>query len=280
MTDTTRLLANIRVMVTRPVHQAQPFCDMLTEQGAQVIRLPVIEIVALTPGADIRNRLAQIEHIEFALFISPNAVELGLAQLLQYGPLPDTLKLVTIGKASALKMQQILGREPDIYPTEQYNSEALLALESLQSPQVKNTNIIIFRGQGGRELLADSLRQRGAQVHYAEVYQRRRPEVTNNHLADIWEGDSVPDIITLSSNEALNNLLAMHDQSSTKQDGEYLQQLYQTPLVVVTEKMQANARKQGFNKQILVAIRASNEALLETVLKWAKMRMSAKNIKE
>ncbi len=260
-------------MVTRPEHQAQPFCDMLSQQGAQVIRLPLIEIAALPLDKNTRRILAQTELPDFAVFISPNAVAHGLAVLQQHKPLLNKLKLVTIGKASALKMQQILGREPDIYPTEQYNSEALLALDSMQAEQVRNKKVIIFRGQGGRELLADSLRQRGAQVHYAQVYRRIRPQLQTGILDNIWNGPLVPDIISLSSNEALNNLLAMHD---TPADRHYLPQLLHTPLVVVTEKMRSNARQQGFTEHILLAAKAANEALLESVLEWAKIRTPVK----
>ncbi len=277
----TDSLADIRILVTRPVHQAQAFCDMLAEQGGRVIRLPVIEIAAIALSPEMTSVINSMDKIDFAVFISPNAVEHGLAVLLAHGKIPDKLKLVTIGKASAQKMQQLLGRAPDIYPTEQYNSEALLALDSLQSSQIKNKKIIIFRGQGGREFLAESLQERGASVAYAEVYRRKKPEPKNSMLESLWDSDTLlskrPDIITLTSNEGLTNLLAMFDHYATEQREHYLQQLRQTPLVVVTEKMRLNAQKSGFKNAIMIAAKASNEALLETVLEWAKIRKNQQN---
>ena len=284
-------LVDIRIMVTRPVHQAQVFCELLAEQGAQVIRLPVIEIEAIALSQKMTAVIETINEIDFAIFISPNAVEHGLAALFAHGRIPDKLKLVTIGKASAQKMQQLLGRAPDIYPEEQYNSEALLALDSLQSDKVNNKKIIIFRGQGGRELLAASLKQRGARVDYAEVYQRKIPELQSGVLASIFgtnsklseyegadcrgskcRGPNSPDIITVTSSEGLNNLVAMIDCSSDEQHDSYLQQLWQTPLVVVTEKMRHSAQTLGFKNAIMIAARASDDALLESVLEWAKIR--------
>lgn len=274
----TDSLADIRILVTRPVHQAQAFCDMLAERGGQAIRLPVIEIEAVALSPEMTSVIETMDKIDFAVFISPNAVEHGLAVLLAHDEIPDKLKLVTIGKASAQKMQQLLGRAPDIYPTEQYNSEALLALDSLQSARIKNKKVIIFRGQGGREFLAAGLKQRGASVAYAEVYRRKRPELKNAMLESIWGSDTVffkrrrPDIITLTSNEGLSNLLAMFADSAVEQRELYLQQLLQTPLVVVTEKMRLSAQKSGFKNAIMIAAKASNEALLETVLEWSKIR--------
>lgn len=271
----TDLLAGIRVLVTRPVHQAQALSDMLAEQGGQVIRLPVIEIEAIALPQKTAVVLDEIDTIDFAVFISPNAVEFGLATLLAHGKIPDKMKLVTIGKASAQKMRQLLGRAPDIYPTEQYNSEALLALNSLQSDQVNHKKIIIFRGQGGRELLATSLQQRGALVDYIEVYRRKKPDIQSDVLESIWGSGSQssgPDIATVTSNEGLANLVAMFDCLSDDQQDSYLQHLWQTPLVVVTEKMRISAQNLGFNNIIMVAARVGNDAILESVLEWAKIR--------
>jgi len=132
---------------------------------------------------------------------------------------------------------------------------------------VSNKKIIIFRGCGGRELLATSLRERGAEVNYAEVYQRIQPEVDDSQLDSIWGQltlNNKPDIITITSSEGLCNLLAIVKPR-------YQGLLLQTPLVVVTEKMRISARASGFNNVIIVASKASNDAILDSVLEWAKI---------
>lgn len=275
----TELLANIRIMVTRPIHQAQALCDMLTAHNGLAIKFPVIKIAPLALSKEMINAIKAIDTIDFAIFISPNAVEYGIAQLRAHAKIPDTLKLVTIGQASAKKMQQVLGRAADIYPTKQFNSEALLALDSLQSDQVKNKRVIIFRGCGGRELLAQSLRKRGADVAYIEVYQRIKPVIKRTYAETVFSAAAAPDIITVTSGEGLDNLVAMlraadsdvlyHDRNSRQL---YLERLWQTPLIVVTEKMRQQAQTQGFKNTIIVAAKASNEALLDSVIKWSKMK--------
>ncbi|MCU7939951.1 MAG: uroporphyrinogen-III synthase [gamma proteobacterium symbiont of Bathyaustriella thionipta] len=274
----TDLLADIRILVTRPAHQAQPLCDMLNQYSGQAIQFPVIKIEAIALTAKMTSIIRNINKIDFAVFISPNAVEYGITQLLAHGEIPDTLKLVTIGKASAKKLQQVLGRAPDIFPAQQYNSEALLALDSLQQEQVKNKSVIIFRGCGGRELLAESLIQRGAKVTYAEVYRRIKPEPQAHILETIWGTPHRPDIITITSSEGLYNLVSIvkdtwvNDPEVTNGKYSYLEYLQQTPLIVVTEKMRTEAQTLGFKNAIMVAARPSNEALLDCVLEWAKMR--------
>lgn len=261
----THSLAGIRVLVTRPEHQAQALCYMLAEQGGQAVCFPVIEIKAFNVSNTAEDLIANLSAIDFAIFISPNAVEYGFARILAHGKIPDKLKLVTIGKASAQKLQQLTGRTADIYPAEHYNSEALLALESMQHDKVNNKRVLIFRGRGGRELLARTLAYRGAVVDYAEVYQRKEPVPDSTLLDAVW-GSDVPDIVTVTSNEGLTNLLAM---TTSKQ---YRQQLLQTPLVVVTEKMRLNAQTLGFKNDIIVAAEAGNEALLESVQDWAQQK--------
>ena len=261
-------LKGIRVLVTRPAHQADALRRMIIEQGGQAVLFPVIEIrpVPLLPG--MSNLLNDPDKIDFIIFISPNAVQYGLAELLasgvvERGGVSKHIKLVTIGQASARKLKQLLGRDADIYPLEQYNSEALLAHEGLKRTAVNNKTIIIFRGLGGRELLADTLKQRGAKVEYAEVYQRLKPQFDRHDLDAVWK-DNTPDIITITSNEGLKNLLDMvHEMPGQKYD----KQLKQTPLVAVTEKIRLNAQALGFNK-IIVVPKASNADLIKGVTQW------------
>jgi uroporphyrinogen-III synthase len=266
MKNRDRPLNGKKIMVTRPVHQAASLVKLFSEQGGECIVLPVIQIEQCDISAAMKEVLSALEVIDFAIFISPNAVEFGFQQLLARGEIPDTLKLVTIGQASAEKVRQKIGRLPDIYPTEQYNSEALLALDAMQSDAINQKKVVIFRGRGGRELLAETLRERGARVNYIEVYQRIKP-MLNDQQVDILRSEGMPDIVTLTSNEGLNNLVSMFD---TQPDNHLKQCLKNLPLVVVTEKMRSNALDLGFNNTILVAEKASNEALLKSVLCWVQ----------
>jgi uroporphyrinogen-III synthase len=150
-----------------------------------------------------------------------------------------------------------LGRDPDLVPQGSFDSESLLALEPLQ--HVSGKRIVIFRGNGGRELLADTLRQRGARVDYAEVYRRGPPPPP----ADT-EWLQKTDIITLTSSEALHNLVTM--TPATARDA-----LYDKPLVVISERSAQLARQLGFRQSVLLTPRACDEAIIATLMQWAAM---------
>jgi len=259
-------LAGVKVLISRPAHQAHKLCDMITQYGGQAIRLPVIEIVPVS-DPPVQHLIHDIHGFDFALFISPNAVQFAMQQILAQGEIPDKLKLVTIGKASADKLHKLSGRIADIVPQGQYNSETLLAHSGLQQDAVKHKKFIIFRGNGGRELLANELRRRGAEVSYAEVYQRLAPQYSKAEFIRIWSQKA--DIITLTSNEALGNLFNLCKQYLTRVQ---LQALWQIPLVVVTEKMRHTAREYGFKADILIATKAADKALLEAVINWVSER--------
>lgn len=262
-------LNNLQVWVTRPVNQAKTLSKMIIDHGGQVIQFPVITIQAIALTTNNSDLLKQLENIDYIVFISPNAVTYGVTELLKYGEIPAHLKLVTIGQASAQKLQQMTGRTPDITPIDHYNSEALLAHKGLSYNTIKNKGFIIFRGRGGRELLADTLKERGAVIHYIEVYQRLKPIVSDDEINSLWQESSgkktMSRIISLSSNEGLNNLVEIFASSSNQYA---YKQLLLSPLIVVTEKMRLNAQNLGFKSDIIIAEKSSNDAFLKGILKW------------
>lgn len=190
-------LAGVAVVVTRPAAQNQALCQMIAAAGGEAHALPVLAIAGLAATSALRAQLGQLRSYQLAIFISANAVEYARQLLADTWPPP--LSVAAVGKATARALMAS-GVQQVLQPTAGFNSESLLALPELQ--QVAGKKIIIFRGQGGRELLADSLRQRGAQVDYAEVYRRIRPEVSLRTLLALPKVD----FITATSNESLQNL--------------------------------------------------------------------------
>lgn len=261
--DAANALIGICVLVTRPAHQAQSLCNRIKALGGRVMRLPVIEIddpVEVTPAIDIIRRL---DNFDIAVFISGNAVEKGLALVNTYGHWPEHLKIAAVGKHTAEILQQH-DIHIDIMPQQQFNSEGLLAVEDLQ--QLDNKQIVIFRGQGGRELLAQSLRQRGAQVEYAEVYRRIKPECDTSKVQQAGLSGAV-DIAIVTSNEGLQNLYDMIGEPGRRW-------LLHTPLVVISQRTAELAQKLGF-KSSVIAKQASDKGLADAVKEWYAIHSSA-----
>jgi uroporphyrinogen-III synthase len=149
-------------------------------------------------------------------------------------------------------------------PQQQFNSEGLLEVEDLQ--QLNNKQIVIFRGEVGRELLAQSLRQRGAQVEYAEVYRRIRPECDTSEVQQAGL-NGVINIAIVTSNEGLQNLYDMVGESGRRW-------LLHTPLAVVSQRNVELAQKLGF-KSSVIAKQASDEGLVDAVKEWYAIHTSA-----
>ena len=248
-----RPLQDWNVVVTRPARQAQALCNALLAQGAVAIRFPSLVILPPSDDRSAQACIARLSDYGLAIFISANAVERALAMINQ--PLPEHLQLAVIGKASAKALYQH-GYQADIMPSSGFDSEALLTLPALQS--VANRSIVIFRGEGGRGLLGDTLRARGARVDYAQVYRRARPDIDPSTLLDLWARDQIH-AITVSSNEVLNNFVAMLATANQYR-------LYNTPLVVISARGQQLARQLGF-KHITVATDASDQAIIAALIK-------------
>ncbi len=132
-----------------------------------------------------------------------------------------------------------------VAPGERFDSEALLALPDLQRERVAGRRVAIFRGDGGRELLADTLRERGAAVDCITCYRRRPPAGGAECLLAAWRAGRL-DAITVSSSEGLRYLVDMLD-------GEGRARLAATPLFVPHARIAENARLLNLQQVVLTA---------------------------
>lgn len=274
--DARAPLAGVRVLVTRPAHQAGHLAQLIEQAGGEAIRFPVVEITEPTDPAALRARIDRLAEFDLAIFISPNAVERALPLLrARYPVLPAALTLAAVG-AGTVRALQRCGIENVLAPTARFDkaqtdhpwpaplasvpsaSEALLALPSLQ--QVRGKKIVIFRGEGGRELLGDTLTARGAAVEYAECYRRRRPVSDIAPLVQRWAQGGI-DIVVCTSVEGLHNLHALLGEANS-------QWLLRTPLVVVSARLAAAARALGCRQQPVSAQEASDEAIVAAIKTW------------
>lgn len=251
-----RPLHNSKVLVTRPERRAAGLCRLIEQAGGIPQPFAAIEI---TEPADTRSREYAREHIaEFALaiFISPTAVEKTLEFL---HSLPAGLKVTAIGSRTAQALESH-GLSLSIVP-EGHDSESLLAQPPMQQERISGSRIVIFKGEGGRELLGETLRARGAEVVYADMYRRALPASATR--LDQYLQDT--DVITVSSNEGLQNL---YDLASDKQG------FSRHSLVVPGERAAALAKALGFSN-IFVAKNATDEAIVDAV-EYALQKMSKK----
>lgn len=243
-------LQGLQVLVTRPAHQAGRFHDLLLAAGAVPRLLPLLFIQPVTTAPASLLEITA-DAYDWVIFISANAVEAGLGFFGDYAGL-HRLKLGAIGKQTAATLQRY-GLTNILTPEQGFTSEDFLALNQLQN--LARQRILIVRGESGREFLAETLKQRGANVRYADVYQRNA--TGSAALLKQLHAKQQLDIICVTSSEILRNLLRLLPQDAW---------IYQIALVVGSERIAAYAQQLGFNNSIIVATSPTDDAMLAALI--------------
>jgi uroporphyrinogen-III synthase len=227
-------LAGRHIVVTRPAEQAEHLASTLADLGAHPVLFPVLAIAPLDDPSPLLDAAIRLDGFDLAVFVSPNAVAQALEVILARRPWPARLRVATMGRSSERELARF-GIADIVSPQQRFDSEALLALPQLQDMAGKR--VVIFRGDGGRDLIHDTLQARGATVEYVTAYRRSRPRIDPAPLLALW-GDGRLDAVTLTSSEGLRNLwdiLGKLGQSWLKK----------TPLFVPHARIAAVARELG-----------------------------------
>ena len=190
----------MNILVTRPSPAGEMLVSRLRALGQVAWSFPLIEF---TPGRELNTlpeRLSALGEDDMVFALSQHAVTFAHAHLQQthaYWPLQP--RYFAIGRSTALALHTASGIEVR-YPLDQEISEVLLQLPELQNIQGKRA--LILRGNGGRELLGETLVARGAQVEFCECYQRCGKLYDGAQEAMRWHTRGV-DTIVVTSGEML-----------------------------------------------------------------------------
>jgi len=237
MTDTGPL-TGIGVLVTRPAAQATSMLAQLHAWGAQPMLFPALATVGLEHSPGLHAYLAHIADYHRVIFVSPNAVNFGLTQIPA-----DTrvqIKAVAVGKGTA-KALRAAGCQNILTPETGADSEHLLALPEFE--HLLGQRMLIVRGQGGRELIANSLRTRGAEVDYAECYRRICPDTDPAPLLAALMAKQIH-ASTVFSSETLDNLLGLLPSNA-------VEAIRELPLFVPHTRIAQHAQTKIFTRIIV-----------------------------
>lgn len=196
MTDAP--LAGFGILVTRPQAQAAELIEAIQGAGGSAFHFPAIEIVP-RKTIDIEHQLVNAAPPDIAIFVSSNAVEFGQSYA-------ANARVAAVGPTTAAALQSV-GHDRVIAPDSGYDSESLLLHPALQD--VRGKHVLIVRGQDGRELLADTLRERGAEVSCLSVYDRTVPQPGAHQLDAVesaWRDGQIGAIVVMSV-ATLHNLV-------------------------------------------------------------------------
>ena len=202
--DSTALVGKT-ILVTRPAEQSAGLSRLIRDAGGTPFVFPAIEIREPADPDRLAEVLNRLEQFDLAIFVSPTAVARAFEFIDADIHWPRKLAAAAVGQGSAWALK-VNGIGKVIAPTEQNDSEALLALPEMQ--HVAGKRIVIFRGEGGRELMARTLAERGAAVEFAECYRRAKPDADTAPLLAQQQRQKFSAMV-LTSREGLANLRAM-----------------------------------------------------------------------
>lgn len=251
-----------KILVTRPLEFVEGLCQGIVALGATPELFPTIHIIPTPHKEQLLNVIKILEPQDLLIFVSRSAVHFALPmiQSIYKNNLPFRWCAVGPGTAEAL---QSFGLSPIITPyVPPYESEALLALPELQHSSAAGQKIVIFRGNTGRDLLANVLRARGAFVQIIECYQRCLPIVDMAERWKIWQKEPV-DVIVSTSTEGMHNLLSLAEQDKLIGNA-VLEWIKTIPIVVVSTRMLEAATHLGFKRPVL-ALSAEDAAIIQAI---------------
>ena len=198
--------AERRVLVTRPADQAAALVAALQDAGWQTLHLPLLHIEPIDPlPAALRQRIIDLDRYDHLVFVSANAARIGLACFGDFWPQwPAGQRCWAVGESTA-RVLEAAGLTV-VRPESDMSSEGLLALPGLAD--LAGQRVLIVRGEGGRDLIATTLRERGAVVDGFACY--RRAPVPHDAAEVVARLQATPvDLIMASSGEGLELLTGL-----------------------------------------------------------------------
>ncbi|MFW0768168.1 uroporphyrinogen-III synthase [Trabulsiella odontotermitis] len=243
------------ILVTRPSPQGEELVSRLRTLGRVAWSFPLIEF---TPGRELpqlAGLLSNLSENDLLFALSHHAVAFADAQLRQQQVhWPQAPHYFAIGRTTALALHQVSGNAIH-YPQDREISEVLLQLPELQ--KIAGKKVLILRGNGGRELLGETLQSRGAEVTFCECYQRTAKHYDGAEEAMRWQSRGVTTLV-VTSGEMLQQLWSLTPPWYREH------WLLRCRLLVVSERLAHLARELGW-QEIQIADSADNDALLRAL---------------
>jgi uroporphyrinogen-III synthase len=253
-------LKGIGVLVTRPEHQAQRLCRLIEAEGGAAVRYPALVIAPRPDRAAVRAAIGPTDRYDLVIFVSANAVRYGADFLEQR----RDLRLAAVGHATAAVLDAA-GFGVALVPSEGADSEALLAMPELA--HVSGQRVLIVRGAGGREFLAEVLRSRGAQVQYAEVYTRKpaRPSAgIQEEIERLWRQGGIK-VYAATSVELLEALVGIVPRRCREL-------MASTALLTGSRRVAEASVRLGLGSPVILADAPDDAALTHALIRWHEGR--------
>lgn len=212
-----------QLVITRPLAQSLELAQQLRERGREVVILPLLDILPLPDNAALQAVLAELESFALVAFVSPNAIDATFAQLAAW---PVSVPIAVMGEGSRRALARhgvVAGPYQVTSPFDTQRTDSQTLLQALDLSRLQGRRVLILRGESGRELLADALRDAGIEVQQVAAYRRVAPlldDLLKQRLTDLLAQES--DWI-ITSSEALQVLMGFVQQVDAETGVEKIQ---------------------------------------------------------
>ena len=199
-------LVGQHILVTRPAGQAASLMAGIEQLGGRATHIPFLAIKTASDLSDLEHIAEHLAGYRACLFVSANAVHSAWPVLTGHHPWPECLAAAVVGPGTARVLRQ-LGVSQVLQPEVRFDSEGLLSLPFFAPEHCQGRTFALIRGEGGRDLIARSLRERGGQVDEAGVYERSLALEAITAVAQLMAVDQ-PSAMIVTSSESLQRLMA------------------------------------------------------------------------
>lgn len=228
-------MSNWRLLLTRPADECQALAQVLNEVGVFSSSLPLLEIQPLPVTPENQSIIYKLHQYCAVIVVSKPAARLGLGMLDEVWPQPPIQHWFAVGAGTAQLLDDY-GLSVS-FPEQGDDSEALLDLPALQSAlAVHDPKVLIMRGEHGRELLAERLREQGVSVDYLPLYHRSLPHYAASVLTDRVRAERLNGLV-VSSGQGFQHLRELA--------GDFWSELAQLPLFVPSPRVAELALAEG-----------------------------------
>lgn len=241
-------LQGLHVLNTRPAGQAEGLSAALRAAGARVSELPLLAIEPMAVTGRDRQHLLDLDRYDYCFFASANAARLGLLAIGEFWPQwPHRLPAIAVGRGTAAVLEEV---GLSVLRPVHEDSEGVLALPGLH--EVDGRRFLLLRGEDGREMLANTLRMRGARVDIVPLYRRVLPVSAAQQWAALRQDP--PAWVVLTSPAAWRHWRDVAGAAATG-----------FGLVVVSPRLNLQVREAGATR-VRLADGASSEAIVKALL--------------
>ncbi len=255
-------LSGKHILVTRPENQAESFASLLRQEGAIPVLLPTIETIPPDSWIPVDQAIASLGKYQWLIFTSVNGVNFFCRRFEGLNHNPSQLKhfnIISVGPKTAAALEK-RGLSSKLI-AEKFLGEGIL--QALADTPVSGKHFLLPRALKAREILPETLRQRGATVDIIPVYQTVFPKKSAGKINKLFTDQQKIDILTFTSSSSVSNLVEHCPQPLI------IERVRRLPTACIGPVTTQTALELGLDVQI-EASRYTVEGLIEAMKEWLK----------